>query len=201
MLHTERITMLLSGTSQLSSSQSRVCLSTATLLRLLTLVLGGETTWRDEERGFLCNTSLVGCQAACFDQHSPIAPFNLYCLQLIFLFTLSLASARLHQPGPQYLQARPHMHFLSLLGKAIIEGLFLLIAYQLYSTRPFETTCSASPCQGLVTCKVFGARVRDALSLLVCSCSSVSLLVCVFEAYRSLTYFSEKLVGKGATIP
>ncbi|MGH0172812.1 UNVERIFIED_CONTAM: hypothetical protein FKN15_066674 [Acipenser sinensis] len=193
--------MLLSGTSQLSSPQSRVCLSTATLLRLLTLVLGGETVWRDEEGGFLCNTSVVGCQAACFDQHSPISPFNLYCLQLIFLFTLSLAGARLHQPGQQYLQARPHMHFLSLLGKAIIEGLFLLIAYQLYSTRPSETTCSASPCLGLVTCKVFGTRVRDALSHLVCSCSAVSLLVYVFEAYRSLTYFSEKLVGKGATIP
>ncbi|XP_041085964.1 gap junction beta-1 protein-like [Polyodon spathula] len=201
MLHTERITMLLSGTGPLSTSLSRFCLSTATLLRLLTLVLEGKTAWRDREGGFLCNTSVVGCHAACFDQHSPIAPFNLYCLQLIFLFTLALAVALLHQPGPPYLHSRPHMHFLSLLGKAIIEGLFLLIAYQLYSTRPSETTCSASPCQGLVMCKVLGARVSDALSLLVCSCSAVSLLVCFFEAYRSLTYLSEKLVGKGAILP
>ncbi|XP_029469404.1 gap junction beta-2 protein-like [Rhinatrema bivittatum] len=190
----ETITCLLSGTGMHATRLGRTCLALLFFTRLGVLAVGAKTLYRNEDEDFVCNSSHRSCTGACFNNYSPISPFNLFILQAVVLFTHALAVANYFRHNSQakdnWLQRKfrsrlgqDRQHFVSVLAKAMIEGIFLTTFYKLYDglQRPSIVQCATMPCESLVTCTVQKAGEKDVFNLCMNAMSLACLLLCLKE--------------------
>ncbi|XP_030075635.1 gap junction beta-6 protein [Microcaecilia unicolor] len=192
----ETIICLFSGLRMQATRLGTTCLALLFFTRLGLLVVGAKTLYKNEEGDFVCNSSLQSCSSACFNTYSPISPFNLFTLQVVVLFTHALTVASYFQHNSQakatWLQSRlrsrlglDKQHFLSILAKAMIEGIFIITFYKIYDgfQRPATVQCTTIPCENLVTCTVQKAREKNGFNLCMNTMSVACLFVCLNELY------------------
>ncbi|XP_075467543.1 gap junction beta-1 protein-like [Ascaphus truei] len=195
----ETVTCLLSGTSHLTSRLGRVSLAVLFFTRCGFLAVGGRTVWREEEKDFVCNSSRLLCTSSCFDDFSPISPFNLFSLQLVVLLTHALSVACFRRPDSQakagWLQAHFRgrmaqlwLHLLCLLSRVLIEGIFVLTFYKVSGglLRPAVTHCHSQLCEPQVTCIDLNSTTKNIFSLCLCAVSTASCMVCLGEIAAAL---------------
>nr|XP_033812653.1 gap junction beta-2 protein-like [Geotrypetes seraphini]XP_033812654.1 gap junction beta-2 protein-like [Geotrypetes seraphini]XP_033812655.1 gap junction beta-2 protein-like [Geotrypetes seraphini] len=205
----ETITCLLSGMSIQASRLGRTCLALFFFTRLGFLVVGAKTLYKNEEGDFVCNSSLQSCSSVCFNSYSPISPFNLFTLQVVVLFThaLTVASHFRHnsQAKSTWLQSRlrsrlglDKQHFLSILAKAMIEGIFVVTFYKIFDAlqRPAAIQCDAIPCENLITCTVQKAGAKNGFNL----CMNIMALACLFVCLNELYLTGLKIYSKTSTL-
>ncbi|XP_061457816.1 gap junction beta-5 protein-like [Rhineura floridana] len=198
-MESEALMTLLSGTSRQVHRLCRAGLSFLTVLRLGSLALGAKTLWRDEMADLQCNSTSQGCILSCFDKAFPISPFNLFLLQAASLLTHGVACACIfHSPrcqgksgwwrGP--LHGKSHglrLHWVSLLAKALLEGIFLMAFHGLYSRYPSGLRCPLSvTCPKAVLCAIQYANWKDTFNLFVAGMTWVSVALCLVALYPAI---------------
>ncbi|OCU00449.1 hypothetical protein XELAEV_18006226mg [Xenopus laevis] len=194
----ETVTCLLSGASHLTSELGRATLTILCFIRFGILAVGSETVWKDEEKDFTCNSSQLLCPLSCFDEYCPISSFNLFSLQLVVLFTLSLSfvcynqSHRKNREGSLlgHLQGRHQLklHILHLLSRSLIETILIFTFFKV-STGLLQSgaaQCQSLYCEPFVICVDQREGAKKMFSFGFCTASAVSGMVCLGELLSSL---------------
>ncbi|XP_078054142.1 gap junction beta-1 protein-like [Mustelus asterias] len=170
----------LSGTGSHVSSYARTCLALLFIVRLFSVIINAKTVWADDLQDLNCNSSQVGCRHQCYTELSPLSPFTLFTLQIVFLFTLSLTNS-LYQLGAN----NTFWKILNMLAKILTEGAFLFLQHRLYPglLRQDVFKCDITPCEEAVVCIMLKSQQKNAFVLFMFTCSFASLLIGVLETY------------------
>ncbi|CAI5799063.1 gap junction beta-5 protein-like [Podarcis lilfordi] len=207
---TEVFLTVLSGTSGQAPRLCRAGLALFAAVRLGSLALGARTLWRDEEGDLHCDTASRGCLSACFDAAFPVSPFNLFLLQMASLLTHGTACSCVFRPpsfqgrsgwrrGPSHGKRRlQQLHWHSLLAKAALEGIFLVVFHGLYAHYPSQLHCPPSvSCPDGVLCTIEQANWKDAFNLFVAGASWASLALCLPGLYSAASETFHCASGRG----
>ncbi|XP_020636864.3 gap junction beta-3 protein [Pogona vitticeps] len=199
-METDALTRLLSGTSVLAPRLCRAGLSVLTAVRLGSLALGAKTLWKDEVADLRCEPPTQGCLLACFDRTFPLSPFNLFLLQMASVGTHAVACALLFRPpdcqgkdrsGWGLFRSKSHqlsLHWLSLLAKILLEGVFLATFHSLYGRYPASLSCPpSSSCAETTLCTIQKADRKDAFNLVLAGASWLSVALCFVALYPAST--------------
>uniref|UniRef100_UPI00398F4456 gap junction beta-1 protein-like n=1 Tax=Pristiophorus japonicus TaxID=55135 RepID=UPI00398F4456 len=184
------IVAFLSGTGAHISSLARNCLASFFAIRLFAVIVSAETVWNDDLQDLSCNSTQVGCRHQCYTELSPLSPFILFTLQVVFIFTLSLANILYNSwLRDNFSKATKDklwkISFLNMFAKILIEGSFLFLCHMLYPgvlrQRVFQ--CDITPCEKTVVCTMQKSEQKDAFVMFMYICSFVSMLIDVIEMY------------------
>ncbi|XP_067824825.1 gap junction beta-3 protein-like [Heptranchias perlo] len=197
----EMIMAVLSGTGADVSPHTRICLASFFAIRLFTFVISAETIWEDDLQDLSCNSTQVGCRHQCYTKLSPLSPFILFTLQIIFIVTLSLVRTlyNIDRLRDNFNQAannqRWKISFLNMLAKILIEGSFLYLCNTLYpgGQRQHTFKCDLTPCEQIVVCTMLKSKQKDAFMILMYTCSFACVLISVIEMYSLWKKFSKKV--------
>ncbi|KAJ7308304.1 hypothetical protein JRQ81_008836 [Phrynocephalus forsythii] len=198
-MDTDALTRLLSGTSGQEPWLCRAGLSVLTAAQLGSLALGAKTLWKDEVADLRCEaapTAPARCLLACFDQAFPLSPFHLFLLQMASVGTHAVACVLLFRPpdcqgkgrwGWGLLRSKNRrlpLHWLSLVAKILVEGLFLMSFHGLYGRYPARVSCPPSSlCPRTMFCTVQNAGWKDAFNLFMAAASWLSVALCLVALY------------------
>ncbi|KAM9112313.1 gap junction beta-2 protein-like [Pangshura tecta] len=206
-MEADTVASLLSGTSAHAPRLCRAGLAGVFTLRLSALVVGARTLWWDEVGDLACNASAESCRRTCFDAAFPVSPFSLFALQLAVIFSHALASSwhfrprgegmgSWLQPTLQGKQQQLWLHLGSLLAKAVLEGVFLVMFHMLYSHFPVLVQCPPSPCPPAVTCAILNAREKDAFNHFMAGSSWACLLLSLLGMQHAAVQIFQEASGK-----
>ncbi|XP_038634197.1 gap junction beta-1 protein-like [Scyliorhinus canicula] len=187
----------LSGTGSHVSSCVRTWLALLFIMRLFAVIITAKTVWEDDMQDLSCNSTQVGCRQQCYTELSPLSPFTLFTLQIVFLSTLSMTNFlynrhSLRQARDNFIQAanetRWKIGFLNMLAKILTEGIFLFLQHMLYPglLRQHRFRCDITPCEEAVVCIMLKSQQKDAFVIFMYTCSFASVLIEVIEIYSSV---------------
>ncbi|KAE8631701.1 hypothetical protein XENTR_v10001281 [Xenopus tropicalis] len=194
----ETVTCLLTGVSHFTSELGRTILIILSFIRFGILAVGSQTLWKDEEMDFSCNSTQLLCQPSCFDEYCPISSFNLFSLQLVVLFTLSLSlicympSKYKNREGSLlgHLQGRNQLklHILHLLSRILIESIFIVTFFKVSPglLQSGVAQCHSVQCEAFVICVDLKEEAKQMFSIGFCAASAVSGFICLGELLSSL---------------
>ncbi|OCT97530.1 hypothetical protein XELAEV_18009758mg [Xenopus laevis] len=199
----ETVVCLLSGASHLISELGQATLTILCFIRFGILAVGSQTLWKDEEKHYTCNSTQLLCQPTCFDEYSPISSFNLFSLQLVVLFTLSLSLVCYNQSRHKnregsllsHFQGRNQLklHILHLLSRMLIESIFIFTFFNVSTGQSGAAQCHSAHCEAFVSCLDLREGAKKMVSLGFCTASAVSGMICLGELLSSLqTIFKAK---------
>ncbi|XP_048415672.1 gap junction beta-7 protein-like [Stegostoma tigrinum] len=179
----------LSGTGAHVSSRVRNYLALIFGIRSLILIINAFTIWKDDFFDLKCNSTRVGCHHQCYTQFSPMSPFTLFTLQIVFIFTLSTANYLYNRDSLYVSQTKEWTTgFINMIAKTLIEGFFLFLHHMLYPNilRPHLFECHITPCEKTVICTMLKSQQKDVFVIWMYICSCASLLIGVTEIYSSV---------------
>lgn len=190
---TEALVRLLSGTTMLAPHLGRASLTILMGIRLAALV-GARSLWHEETSDLVCNSTTI-CRLACFDSTFPVSPFTLFLLQMAFVSAHGLACFFLGGPpdcqGKGWLRNETQqlqLHFLIVLARILLEGIFLVTFHVLYARYPQTLHCPPSPlCTNTVVCTIHYAQWKDTFNLFIVGISWASVGVCIVVLYHAIT--------------
>ncbi|XP_043576677.1 gap junction beta-5 protein-like [Chiloscyllium plagiosum] len=184
---TQMTLTLLSGTGAYASPRVKNSLALIFGIRFLVVIINTFTIWKDDLLDLQCNSTRVGCRHQCYTEFSPLSPFTLFTLQLVFIFTLSMANYLYNSlyasEGREWKTG-----FINMLAKILIEGFFLFLHHMLYPNilRPHMFECHITPCEKTVVCVMLKSQQKDVFVMFMYTCSFASLLLGVREIYSSV---------------
>ncbi|XP_078412475.1 gap junction beta-1 protein-like [Cetorhinus maximus] len=183
----------LSGTGSHISSGTRTWLALLFAIRLFAVITGARTIWEDDLQDLTCNSTQVGCHQQCYTELSPMSPFTLFTLQIVFIFTLSLTNSLYNRRNLRQLKCKfvqpVDVHwkidFLITLAKLLTEGIFLFFHYMLYPSllRQHVFKCDITPCEKTVVCTMLKSQQKDAFVIFMYTCSLASVLIGIIKTY------------------
>ncbi|XP_048469890.1 gap junction beta-5 protein-like [Rhincodon typus] len=177
------------------SSCARNYLALVFGIRSLVVITNTFTIWKDDFLDLKCNSTRVGCHHQCYTQFSPMSPFILFILQIVFIFTLSMANY-LYNRDSLYVSQNKEWKtgFINMLAKILIEGFFLFLHHMLYPNilRPHIFECHITPCEKTVVCTMLKSQQKDVFVMWMYICSCASLLIGVREIYSSVAKHTSK---------
>ncbi|XP_072449694.1 gap junction beta-5 protein-like isoform X2 [Chiloscyllium punctatum] len=175
---TQMTLTLLSGTGAHASPRVKNSLALIFGIRFLVVIINTFTIWKDDLLDLQCNSTWVGCRHQCYNEFSPLSPFTLFTLQLVFIFTLSMANYLYNSlyasEGREWKTG-----FINMLAKILIEGFFLFLHHMLYPNilRPHMFECHITPCEKTVVCVMLKSQQKDVFVMFMYICSFASLLL------------------------
>ncbi|KAK2856938.1 hypothetical protein Q5P01_005673 [Channa striata] len=169
------------------------------LIRLVILGAAAHTAWLDEDE-FVCNSHMPGCNVACYNKLTPIAPARLWTLQLVlvlapglvfFCYLIHLTNQENQgRRGDGEVRGHPRGAYLACMASVVLlEVVFVVMQSLLHGfwvNKHYR--CETSPCPHQIDCVVPYAWEKSIFMILMFVTSCVSVLLNVMELLRALLF-------------